>query len=102
MDYIIALIAGAVGAYILAMVMEKFSQGMAMNLGVGVVGGVIGQGTVNLLTGSPQAPEGGDGADAAAAAAGTGAGSIIVAIIAGLVGGAVLLAIVGAARGRQG
>jgi hypothetical protein len=85
---IIQLIAGAAGGNIVGMLAKQIDLGPVGNSIAGVVGGGIGGQLIGMLTG--------DGG--AAAPSGLDIGGIIQQVLAGGIGGGVLMAIVGAIK----
>ncbi len=81
MNLIIQLISGAVGGYVAGALLKKYSLGTVWNCIIGILGGGLGGQILNLL-GVPI--EGG-----------TDLGGIVSNILAGGVGGGVLLVIIG-------
>lgn len=87
---LIQLVSGAVGGNAAGAAMKKFSLGTVGNSIVGILGGGLG----GQILGALGMGAGGDGA--------ADAGSIVSSIASGGVGGAVLLAIVGAIKSAMG
>jgi uncharacterized membrane protein YeaQ/YmgE (transglycosylase-associated protein family) len=87
---LVQLVSGALGGNAAGAVMKKFSLGTVGNSVVGILGGGLGGQIFAML--------GAGGADDA----GMGAGSIVSNFATGGVGGAALLAIIGAIKGAMG
>jgi uncharacterized membrane protein YeaQ/YmgE (transglycosylase-associated protein family) len=87
---LVQIVSGAVGGNAAGTVMKKFSLGTVGNTVVGILGGGFGGQILGMLG----AGDGGDGAMSA--------GSIVTSVASGGVGGAALLAIVGAIKGAMG
>jgi hypothetical protein len=87
---LVQLVSGALGGNAAGAVLKKFSLGTVGNSVVGILGGGLG-GQIFAMLGA------GGGAEA-----GMGAGSIVANFATGGVGGAALLAIVGAIKGAMG
>ena len=93
LNLIISLVAGAIGGNGAAAVLKNMSLGTAGNSIVGIIGGGIGGKLLGMMGAAPDA--------AAAVAGGTDFGAIIGQLVAGGVGGGVLLVVVGALKGMM-
>ena len=92
---LIQLVSGAVGGNVAGALMKKFTLGTVGNSIVGILGGGLGGQILGWLG------LGGAGAAAAGATGSMDIGSIVANIGAGGVGGGVLMAIIGAIRGKM-
>lgn len=91
LELIISLVAGAIGGNGAGAIMKTYSLGTAGNSIVGIIGGGIGGTLLGMMRAAP---------DAAVAAAGsTDMGAVIGQLVAGAIGGGVLLALVGVIKG---
>lgn len=88
-ELLIAIIAGAAGGNVASNLFRRYSLGMAGNTVTGVIGGVLGSKILSGLTGQ-------------AATDGITIGLVILHLIGGGVGGALLQVIAGAVKGAMG
>lgn len=91
-NIVVQLVSGAAGGNIAGALLKKFSLGFLGNSVAGIVGGGLGGQIAAMLT------EGAVPAMADPAAAGPDIGAIIAQIVAGTIGGGILLAIVSVVR----
>jgi len=91
---VISLASGALGGNVAGALMKKFSMGTLGNSLVGILGGGLGGGLLNMI--------GVDAATAADAANNMDISSILGAVGSGGVGGGVLMAIIGMIRNAMG
>lgn len=96
MEWIVSLVAGAVGGNIVGGLLRNLNQGALINSISGVVGGGLGMLCLSWL-GTSVAP-----AADAAASTGLDIGALASQVAAGGVGGAVVMAIVGLVRKAMG
>lgn len=92
---IMQLIAGGVGGNLAGAVLKKFNLGPVGNSIVGIIGGILTGQMAHLLT------SGGAAAAATSAASGMDMASILTNVGGAGVGGAVLMAIVGAVKSKM-
>lgn len=94
MEWIVSLLAGAVGGNVAGGVLKSINQGTVINSISGIVGGGLGLQILSML--------GMGGVAADAAAGGLDIGALVSQVAAGGAGGAVVLAIVGFVRKAMG
>ncbi|MEZ5752737.1 MAG: hypothetical protein R3D60_12485 [Paracoccaceae bacterium] len=93
MEWIVGLLAGAVGGNAAGAAVSRINQGPIINSIAGIVGGGLGAQVLSML--------GAGGMAADAAAGGVDIGALVAQVVSGGAGGGVVLAIVSVVRGMM-